>query len=377
MSTSPSLSAASQLVGAGLMVLTLVDVFITVLYARARGGVIARTVSTAVWRTFRGVAKLAGGHAPNVLALCGPAVLLMLLLAWSHVLTLGAALIMWPELGSGITAGSGETPRDFVTGLLAAGNSLSIVGAGDFVPQTTAMRALYLFNSVAGASVLSLTLTYLMQVYTALLRRNSFALTLHLLSGESEDAAELICGLGPRGDFSTGATTLAELSSELAHIKEMHHLYPVLFYFRFREPFYSVSAITALSLDTSSLIHSALDGERHGVLKASGSIRQLERSALLLAQTLHETFLSGAPPPDEVPDEATVATWRRRFDRALAKFRRSGISVSVDASAAFHAYVDRRRRWNSAVVSLAPAMGYEHAQVDPEGTPAPDRPASG
>ena len=105
-------------------------------------------------------------------------------------LTLGAALIMWPELGHGITAGSGETPRDFVSALLAAGNSLSIVGAGDFTPRTTPMRALYLFNSLSGASVLSLTLTYLMQVYTALLRRNSHALNLHLLSDESDAAAE-------------------------------------------------------------------------------------------------------------------------------------------------------------------------------------------
>jgi hypothetical protein len=373
---SPDLSAASQLLGAGLMVLALVDVFITVLYARARGGVIARTVSTAVWRGFRGVAKLAGRHAPGVLSLCGPFVLVMLLFAWALTLTLGAALIMWPELGNGIRAGSGETPRDFMTALLAAGNSLSIVGAGDFSPHTTAMRALYLFNSIAGASVLSLTLTYLMQVYTALLRRNSFALTLHLLSGERDDAAELICGLGPGGDFNTGATTLAELSSELARIKETHHLYPVLFYFRFREPFYSVSAFTAVSLDTASLIESALDGQRHGVLKASGSIRQLERSALLLVQTLQRTFLTDDPPGTQAPDESTRATWRRRFDSALFKLRRAGISVRDDTNAAFDEYVDRRSRWNPVVMSMAPAMGYDQAQVDPEGAPTGDRSVS-
>jgi hypothetical protein len=376
LSAPPNLAAAIQLLGAGLIALALVDVFITVLYARARGGVIARTVSATVWRGFRGAARLAGRHAPGLLSLCGPAVLVMLLLAWALTLTLGAALIMWPELGNGVRTGSGETPRDFVSALLAAGNSLSIVGAGDFTPQTTAMRALYLFNSIAGASVLSLTLTYLMQVYTALLRRNAFALTLHLLSGESDDAAELICGLGPGGDFNTGATTLADLSSELARIKETHHLYPVLFYFRFREPFYSVSAITATSLDTASLIQSALDRERHGVLKASGSIRQLERSALLLVQTLERTFLSKEPPGSQAPDEATRTTWRRRLDSAMFKLRRAGISVNADTNAAFEEYVRLRSRWNPAVKSLAPAMGYEEAQVDPEGAPVGGRSAS-
>jgi hypothetical protein len=83
----------------------------------------------------------------------------------------------------------------------------------------------FLFNSLACASVISLTLTYLMQVYSALLRRNSLALTLHLLTNETDDAAELLCGLGPRGDFQTGATTLADLSTQMAAMKETHHFY--------------------------------------------------------------------------------------------------------------------------------------------------------
>ncbi len=33
-------------------------------------------------------------------------------------------------------------------------------------------------------------------------------------------------------------------------VKESHHFYPVLFYFRFREPFYSVSRSARLALDT-------------------------------------------------------------------------------------------------------------------------------
>jgi hypothetical protein len=362
--------AACQLLGAALMALALVDVFITVLYARARGGVIASAVGTAVWRGFRGLARLAGRHEAFVLSLCGPAVLVTMVIAWALALTLGAALIMWPALGEGIRAGGGQTPRDFVTALFAAGNSLSIVGAGDFEPRTTGMRALYLFNSIAGASVLSLTLTYLMQVYNALLRRNSFALTLYLLSGESDDAAELICGLGPRGDFETGATTLSALAIELAAVKETHHLYPVLFYFRFQEPFYAVSALTATSLDMASLIRTALDEERHGVLKASGSVRQLERSALMLAQTLESNYLPDEPQGPRQPDEATLAAWRQRFDHALFKLRRTGISVSSDPDAAFDTYVELRSRWNTDVMALAPAMGYEQAEVDPEGTPA-------
>lgn len=42
-------------------------------------------------------------------------------------------------------------------------------------------------------------------------------------------------------------------------MKETHHFYPVLFYFRLPMTFYSMSSITAVSLDAASLILSALE----------------------------------------------------------------------------------------------------------------------
>jgi hypothetical protein len=44
--------------------------------------------------------------------------------------------------------------------------------------------------------------------------------------------------------------------------KETHHFYPVLFYFRFREPYYSVSRFALVSPDTVTLIKSALDDKQ-------------------------------------------------------------------------------------------------------------------
>lgn len=58
------------------------------------------------------------------------------------------------------------------------GTSTALVGASDFTTHTSSTRLLFLSNSLIGASVLSLTLTYLMQVYTALRRRNVLALSI-------------------------------------------------------------------------------------------------------------------------------------------------------------------------------------------------------
>jgi hypothetical protein len=55
----------------------------------------------------------------------------------------------------------------------------------------------------------------------------------------------------------------------MSQIKEAHHFYPVLFYFRFGEPYYSVSRSTLVTLDTVTLIKSALDDGRTAWLKES------------------------------------------------------------------------------------------------------------
>ena len=62
--------------------------------------------------------------------------------------------------------------------------------------------------------------------------------------------------LAPRGEFDKGL--LAEAAAEVAAVKEAHHFYPVLFYFRFAEPIYAASRFGLVTLDAVSLIRSAL-----------------------------------------------------------------------------------------------------------------------
>src|SRR5207248_2446076 len=100
-----------------------------------------------------------------------------------------------------LAAAHEPTPTDFLTAIYVGGKSLTVVGAGDFTPQTTPFRLFFLMNSVIGFSMLSLTLTYLMQIYSALQRRNVAALEAHISTDDTGDAAELIAGLGPEGSF--------------------------------------------------------------------------------------------------------------------------------------------------------------------------------
>ncbi|MDN3626407.1 two pore domain potassium channel family protein [Methylobacterium isbiliense] len=348
------------------MGIVLVDVFLTILYARIGTGLIAERAAHLAWIAFRRTAEAAGRRRAIVLSFCGPAILLLYVLLWAGGLTLGAGLIIHPGLGTGVQAGNGPTPTDFLTALYAGGSSMAIVGASDFKPMTDAYRAVYLANSLIGMSVTSLVLTYIMQVYGALRQRNALGLQFHVLSGETSDAGELLARLGPRGQFSAGYSHLVTLGEAMAAMKETHHFYPVLFYFRFQQPYYSVSAQAHLALDTASLIRSTLAGEETAWLKQAAAVEALWRVAQMLVVTLETAFLPNHPPEAEAGDPHERQRWRAHWERAASRLAEAGIAVARDETAA-QAYLDLRARWWPHIARLAPAMAYRSKDIEARG----------
>jgi len=343
---------SEQLAGAALMLLFLADIFLTILYARAGTGLLAPWWDRAVWMLIQAISRTFGRRRGAVLSFTGPIIVVSLIVFWSLGLTVGAALIIQPELGTAIRPSSGATPTDFVTALLVAGNSLSIVGGGDYSPHTSGTRLLYLFNSLVGASVLSLVLSYLLQVYSALRERNALAFAIDLMTDGTGDAAEMLARLMPGGEAGDAVSELGNLVRSLAATKEAHHFYPLLFYFRFNEPRYAVSRFCFVLLDLTTLIDSALDRRRYGALRDSAPVASLHRGALLLLQTLDENL-----PTSQARQCDGAEAWRARQSYAAASkvLGRQGIAIAPDG---IDAYVDARRTWEPLVRGVAPTLGY-------------------
>ncbi len=344
-----------QIGGAALMALFLADIFLTILYARAGTGLLAPRWNRLVWTIVNAVARTAGRYRSTVRSFAGPLIVISLIAFWALGLTLGAALIIRPELGTAIRPSSGDTPTDLVTALLVAGNSLSIVGGGDYAPHTTGTRLLFLLNSLIGASVLSLVLSYLVQVYSALHERNALALTIDLMTGETGDAAQMLARLGPGGDFSDATSALDNLVRPLAMTKEVHHFYPLLFYFRFREPRYAVSRICFVLLDLTALIETGLDRHKYQSLVGSAPVDSLRRCALLLLETLDRHFptrtVSGPMQCQHFEESYAAAT------RTLARLGIKALPVSAG-------YADDRSRWDPLLRRVGPALGYAIDEIE-------------
>ena len=127
--------------GALLTLVVLADVFFTVLYARMGTAILSERLGRALWMAFRGASKLARPRRDRVLAYAGPIIVLTVLAVWVVLLMLGVALVIHPHLGTAVTSSSGPTKTDFMTAFFAAGNSITLVGSGNFSPQTPAFKA--------------------------------------------------------------------------------------------------------------------------------------------------------------------------------------------------------------------------------------------
>ena len=284
----------------------------------------------------------------------------MVLGMWFLLLSLAAALIIHPNLGYRDSYLHGDTPTDFITALYVAGSSLSFVGASDFAPQTGFFRLFYLFMSIIGIAMVPLLVTYLLELYTGLRERNNLGLKVHLHTAETGDAAEVVAALGPQGTFEIGYIILAEWAAEVAQVKESHHFYPILFYFRFAESFYSVSQTALVSLDTLSLIKSALDENEYSWLKESAAVDQLWRGTILELKTLARAFI----PNEQIevpPDPQTRERWQRRYATAIERLQRVGIKTTESG---IEEYISLRTKWDRFITLLAPKFAFSLDEID-------------
>jgi hypothetical protein len=358
-----------QAAGAVVILFVLVDVFLTVLYARAGTGILSARLARTVWRLFKPVSRVFGRNRGKALSFCAPTVLVSLVGTWALLLALGTGLMIHPALGTGVRYSHGRGPGDFASAVYAGSTSLSFISEGDFFPATPAYRLLYLFNSLIGVSVMTLTLTYLMQVYTALRERNTFGLKLHMMSGETADAVELLASIGAHGKFEATYSVLAEMAAEAAKVKEAHQFYPVLALFRFRDAYYSMSEPITLGLDMVSLIKAALDDEEYGWLKESTAVMLLWRTLILQTDLLDNAYdFDKKAARGQPPDAATLERWRRRYLAASERFRSAGIRTRADAEEGIAIYTTLRAQWEHRITWLAPAMEYQLSEVDPGGT---------
>jgi hypothetical protein len=350
----------AQTVGVILVILAVVDIYLTVLHPRLGTSVLSLPLSKGIWRLFRLAAQVTPFKGKYLLTQAGPTLLVAIVVVWVSLLICGFALIVWPELGSAIQASQGETPKDFATALYYSAYSLTTLGTGDIVPKTGTQRLLMVLQAALGFSTFTLTITYLLSVYSALTRRNTFALSLHHSTASTADPVELLTRLGASGEFGNAQQDISNIARDLMNLLESQRSYPVLLYIRFADIYYALPRLLLLSLDTATLIKSALNPEKYRSLFHSTALAQLWGGSLQLLTEVTRTFLpKGRPNINHQQEQA----WRARYYRAVERLKAEGIETVSDLEEGANSYISLRQQWQPNLTALTNYMAYKWSEV--------------
>lgn len=157
-------------IGAGLILLMLIDVFHTLLYPHGSG-----PVGRMIMRGFWLLSRRSRGRVSTVAA---PLAMAAVIAAWASLAAIGWALLYLPHLPEGFVYESGvPQPGDFAEALYVSMVTLSTVGFGEIVAAHPLLRLVAAFQAVTGFGLLTATVTWILQTYPALSRRGPLPIT--------------------------------------------------------------------------------------------------------------------------------------------------------------------------------------------------------
>jgi hypothetical protein len=285
---------------------------------------------------------------------------------WVVLIVLGYALIYWPAMGSGFVATREHDVYSFASAIYISLYSVTTLGLGDYVPTTDFFRLLFASESLVGFCVITLVITFLVEVYNAVHNRNVLTVMMHHRSGNKGDAGALVARLGAHGDFADAGNEIGKMSNLLIELLEHHHSYPITYYFVFEEVHYCIARMTLLSMETATIIRSLLPEEKYGTFTDSGSVAELWGGGKHVVEELAKTFLT----PKTIEkhrreSENQRDVWSKRAHAVAKELGRWDIPEPDKLEAAVRRYVELRAQWDHYAKSFAEDSLHDWAEVAP------------
>ncbi|MPV35447.1 potassium channel family protein [Georgenia subflava] len=321
--------AVSAVVGALLLVLLAADVLMTALSASEGTGPISGALLRGTWWILLRQSHRREGR---WLRLTGPLLLVMALVTWVLLLWGGWTLVFL----SGDAVRSSGTGADATVWQVAyyAGFSVMTLGVGDFTATGDGWRLLTVVASFSGLFVMTLSITYLLSVLSAVVNRNALALQISALGQQPADI--LTAGWDGTRFTSTFLQQIADLGAPLAVVAEQHLAYPVLVAFHSGHRDTALPVATAALDDAMLLLLDAVDEQaRPGDVPRGLRViidRMLSTSA---ATEVHGgSEVPGAPALQPLREAGIPLRAERTIDEAVARSadRRRRLREMVEGS---------------------------------------------
>jgi voltage-gated potassium channel Kch len=254
------------LLGVALIVLALRDIFDVLFHPLGRGMIARRVV--------RGIAALARrrhGRSGTFGLLAGPLGYIAVIATWAALLTVGWALVFWPQLPQGFHFDPGLDPArhsGFLDALYVSLVNLTSLGYGDISPAASLLRLLGPIETLFGLGLLTASISWLLSIYGAISRRDSLAHEVALAKQAEESLGEKLADSDPE----LLETLLASYSEQLIRIRRDLIHFPIVHYFRTED---EERALAGLLPFLGSLADEAGEEDRPHSLRVRAEILQL------------------------------------------------------------------------------------------------------
>lgn len=213
------------LAGSGtlLVLVVVIDLLWTTLWVDRGAGPITGFLGRSLWSIFRSFAKARHG----LLSMAGPAILVVTLLVWIALLWAGWTMIFSADT-SAVVSSSSKEPADLASRFYFVGYSLFTLGNGDFKPNGSAWQVLTGVAAGSGLLLITLAITYLLSVVSAVVSARAFAVQVMGLGSSPEEAV----AAGWDGKTLRGLNwSFHSANSALSSLSQQYLAYPVLRYF--------------------------------------------------------------------------------------------------------------------------------------------------
>ena len=207
------------IMGVALLLFVLNDIHRSILHSRGRNGPLSEIVCRGVWYLSKRLAfRFPRPRRHKMLNLIGPLLMPLLIILFIILVLVGFALIYIPRMPSEFTVSLATPNSPWLASLYFSGITMTTVGYGDIAPVTFSMRMVALVESASGLAFISLAITYLIAVYSALQQRSAAALTFYHHAGGAADADAFIAHHFVAGRFRGLEATLRTAARDLQQI---------------------------------------------------------------------------------------------------------------------------------------------------------------
>jgi hypothetical protein len=351
--------------GLFLLIFVAYDVYATILDASGRAGPLSGFLNRVVWGASRLLAfRFSRGRRHRLLNLVGPMLMPALIVVYLLILIAGFALIYLPHMPAAFNLDPPSANADWIESLYFSGTTLITIGYGDITPRTLFVRFFAIVEGASGFALISLAVTYLITVYSALERKRVIALSFYHQAEEGADVAGFISHHFVSGCFHGFETVLRLAARDINELQESHAEHPVIHYFHPVAVHKSMPRVFFLVLETCAVINSCLDADEYTETCGHPELRTLEASSLhVLGQlTIALNLKHERMRPPEDPADVSHRLLRR-YRQTVQQLTAAGIKTRQDTNEGWNLYRARREQWETTLHHFATYLGYDWDEV--------------